>query len=153
MDLPPLSRLQTASVVLAAAGIVLGFLASLEIWLLPPLGAGWTALFHPLLLALGAAGGTVAARRGRELDEARWQVADDPLATRGEREHAHREAERERRLAATALLAGPVFLGYWLLYQTGPAGFPSWLLPGSALAGYFTAFVLANRRLGPERSF
>ncbi|HEX2254420.1 MAG TPA: hypothetical protein VHQ65_14220 [Thermoanaerobaculia bacterium] len=153
MTLPPLSRLQSAAIGLAAVGILLGFLASIDVWLLPPLAVGWTVLFHPLLLAVGAAGGTAAVGRGRELDAERWQVVDDALATKGERELAHREAERQRRLAATAFLAGPVFLGYWLLYQTGPTGFPSWLLPGSALLGYFAAFVLANRRLGPERSF
>lgn len=140
----PLQRLQTLAAAAAAAFGVLGFLASLDLRLLP-LGPPWLdLLLHPLLVAAGAAGAYLAALRGREIDRWRWEMVEDPLITSGEREEAHKEAERQRRHAGTAFLAAPVFLGYWFLYQL-PGDLSVWLLPGSALVGYAVGFAFAAR--------
>ena len=58
--------------------------------------------------------------RAREIDRERWEVVDDPLLTSGEREYAHKEAERERRWAGTVFLTAPVALAYWTAYQVTP---------------------------------
>jgi hypothetical protein len=147
------ARLPAAATALAVACGLLGFLASLELYLLPPFPAPLVWLAHPLLAAFGAAAGAAAVARGREIDRARWEVADEPLATSGERELAHKEAERQRRLAGTALLAAPVFVGYWLLYQVPAAGLAAWLLPATALVGWAVGYGVANRRAVPERRF
>lgn len=149
MERSRLDRLKTAAVAVAAVAGLLGFLASLG--LRPPLAPAWAAwLLHPALLALGAAGALVATLRGREIDRWRWRIVEDPLITSGEREEAHREAERQRRHAATAFLAAPVFLGYWGVYQVD-GDMVSWLLPASALVGYGAGFVVAARALPDEK--
>jgi hypothetical protein len=142
----PLRRLQTAAVAAAAAFCLLGFLASLDLRLLPagPPWLAWPA--HPLLALLGVACALAAALRGRETDRWRWQMVEDPMLTSGEREEAHREAERQRRHAATAFLAAPVFIGYWLVYQL-EGELLTWLLPAAALLGYAAGVVLAARLL------
>lgn len=147
------ARWQSLALLVAIAGLVLGFLASIGLLLFPVLPPGLLALAHPLLLALGFAGGRCAVVRGREIDAARWAVVDEPLATAGERQHAHKEAERERRVAAAVLLGAPVFLGYWWLYQFGAAGPGALALPVAGLAGYLAGFVDESRRGGPERRF
>jgi hypothetical protein len=147
-----LGRWQAAAVAVAVACGVLGFLASLDLYLLPPFPHPAVWLAHPLLAALGAAAGAAAALRGRELDRARWEVVDQPMITSGERELAHKEAERQRRLAATAFLAAAVFVGYWLLYQI-PGGLVAWLLPATALVGWAGGHTVINRRAGPERRY
>ena len=147
-----LGRWQAAAVAVAVACGVLGFLASLDLYLMPPFPPPAVWLAHPLLAALGAAAGAAAALRGRELDRARWEVVDQPMITSGERELAHKEAERQRRLAATAFLAAAVFVGYWLLYQI-PAGLVAWLLPATALLGWAGGHTVINRQAGPERRY
>ena len=148
-----LARWQSLALTFALGALALGFLASIGFLLLPILPAALLGIAHPLLAALGFAAGRAAVRRGRELDDARWAVVDEPLATAGEREHAHKEAEQERRVAATVFLGAPVFLGYWWLYQFGAAGPASWALPVTGLVGYVAGFVLENRRGGAERRF
>lgn len=148
-----LARWQSLALAVAIGALVLGFLASIGFLLLPILPGGLLALAHPLLAAAGVAAGRAAVRRGREIDDARWAVVDEPLATAGEREHAHKEAESERRVSATVFLGAPVFVGYWWLYQFGAGGPGAWALPVSGLLGYLAGYLFENRRGGPERRF
>lgn len=152
MNRPSLDRLQRLSVWVAFVAGLLGFLASIDLRLLPlgPAALAW--LLHPALFLLGAAAAVAGALRGREIDAWRWEMVDAPGVTAGEREEAHKSAERQRRRAGTAFLAGPVFLGYWMVYQLA-GELATWLLPASALAGYATGFLAAQRKLPPERSF
>lgn len=148
-----LQRWQSLALLAAVGSVGLGFLASLDLRLVP-VPPGWLLwLAHPSLAALGVAAGRAAVLRGRAVDEERWAVVDEPLATASEREYAHKEAERERRLAATTFLGVPVFLGYWWLYQFGAAGPGSWALPVTGLIGFITGFVALNRGAGPERRY
>ena len=145
-----LARLQTAAAWTAGACALAGFLTSVGASPLPA-GPAWLAwVGHPLLAALGAAGAVAGALRGRELDRWRWEMVADPRITSGEREEAHKEAERRRRHAATAFLAAPVFAGYWLVYQLA-GGLATWLLPASALLGYALGFLGASRWVPEEK--
>lgn len=115
-----LQRLEAADRVgwvLTASGALLGFLASIGVYWLPswPVGALWAVL--PALLLLGLAGGGMARWRLAAIDVRRWRIVADDLLTSGEREYAHHEAERQRRVSATAILAGPLAIGYWTAYQ------------------------------------
>lgn len=147
-----LARRQSLATGVAVAALVLGFLASIDFRLLPLLPWWLLPAAHPLLAALGVAAGRAAVRRGREVDAERWAVVDEPLATAKEREYAHKEAERERRVSATVFLGAPVFLGYWGLYQF-PPGPGAWALPIAGLAGYLAGFFFENRSGGPERRY
>jgi hypothetical protein len=84
----------------------------------------------------------VAVSRHRQIDQRRWEILADSALTKGERDYAHREAERQRRVAATAFGAAPVGLGYWMAYQMEAAGFTVFLLPASPLLGFALGFVL-----------
>lgn len=128
---------------------ILGFAASLGHGPLPPVPAGWTWPLHLVILLLGGGAAWVAARRQVELDRERFAFADDPHATKGERELAHKEAERAIRLAHTALLALPLALGYWLAYEFAPDA-TRWAraLPATALIGFAVGSLAARRRGG-----
>ena len=142
-----LERLQQAAIVVAVAAALLGFLASVGKKLLPPLAGSLAPFLHTLFLVAGASAGWVADRRHREIERRRWQVVEDPQLTSGEREWAHKEAERERRVAHTAFLLAPLFLAYWLAYQFSPgSGLFAGALPVSALAGYGLGWFVAGRK-------
>ncbi len=145
-----LARLVTLSGWTAILGGILGFLASLGHGPLPDLGPGWVWPLHLLIFALGCGAARCAALRQAEIDRERFGYANDPMATKGERELAHKEAERAIRLATTALLAGPLGLGYWLAYELAP-GSSAWgrALPASALLGFALGTLLARRRTPP----
>ena len=141
------ARLVSLAGPLAILFLVLGFLASLGHGPLPPLPAALVLPLHAALAGLGALAGIVAGRRQVEIDARRFEYAQDPHATKGERELAHKEAERAIRSAHTALIGAPLALGYWLAYEFA-AGAPPWAraLSASALVGYALALLLGRRR-------
>lgn len=151
--LPPAQR---AAFWVALGSFVLGFLASIDVLLLPrgePRSA-WIA--HGLLLLLGVLAGFATTVRGRQIDRWRWEILDDPLLTEGERELAHKEAERQRRSAGRAFLLAPLFLGYWMAYQLAGQGgegeLVTYLLIAPPLLGFALGLILTNRALGPEET-
>jgi len=148
----PLARLQTAAAAVAGVCGVAGFLASLDVFLLPPGSAAGAWAGHGLLALLGAVCGVGTVLRGEEIDAKRWAIVEDPLTTKGEAEYAHKDAEGQRRLAGTAFLAAPVFVGYWLLYQLRAEDLVTYLLPGTALAAFGIGVLVANRRTGAPRA-
>jgi hypothetical protein len=140
-------RLERASLLLAVVAGALGLATSAGC---PPVRLGdpaWAWALHPLLLAAGAAAGMATLLRGRDIDRRRWEIVEEPRLTKGEREYAHKEAERQRRHSATIFLLGPVLLGYWLAFQFRGQRehFLSDLLILSPLVGYL-AGLLGGRR-------
>lgn len=127
--------------------VVLGFAASLGHGPLPPLPAPWVAPLHLVLALAGFASGRVAARRQAEIEARRAEYLGDPHATKGERETAFKDAERDLRFAHMALIGAPLALGYWLAYELAP-GAPPWgrALPASALVGYGLSLLVGGRR-------
>jgi hypothetical protein len=97
---------------------------------------------------MGIVTGLAAAARFDEIDRNRWQVVEDPMLTSDERDYAHQYAERERRWAATAFLAAPLMLGYWMAYQLEGGGrrLEAQLLPLTAVVGSVIGFVTARLR-------
>ena len=81
---------------------------------LPPGGPGAAAWLHPLLIAVAAVSGLCFSLRAREIDGERWRIVEDSTITKGEREYAHREAEREKKVAGVVFLMAPLTLGFWL---------------------------------------
>lgn len=145
------SRLETAQSVAAAVAVtalLLGFLASIGLTLVPALtqGAFWPV--SVLLTLCGLAGGALTVARGKEIDRVRWELVEDPLITSAEREYAHKEAEHQRRWAGTVLFAAPVALSYWAAYllQAGTGQRASPLLALFPLAGYLTGLAAAHWR-------
>lgn len=157
---PHLETAQTVAGFAGGAGLVLGLLSSIDALPIPrgPEGVAW--ILHPLFFLLGVAGGVSAAVRGRQVDRRRWEVLEDPMLTDGERETAHREAERERRWAGTVFFMAPLFLAYWMAYQFGDedGGFGGGaegslvadLLILPPMIGFLAGLLLAQRALGPE---
>ena len=143
-----LERLQTVAAVLAVAALGLGFLASIGGHLLPLLGRPGLWVSAVALLAYGIFGGIATVLRAREIDRRRWEAVEDPLITSGEREYAHKEAERERRWAGTVFFASPIALSYWAAYQLAPdagLGAPP-LLAVVPLGGYLAGLLATYAR-------
>lgn len=146
--MPRLERLQTAASVAAVTGLVLGFFASIGLRILPVLSPAGFWVAAMLLLAAGAGGGHATVARAREIDRRRWELVEDPLMTSGEREYAHKEAERERRWAGIVFFTAPVALAYWAAYQLSAdaalAAPP--LLALVPLAGYLAGLLATHWR-------
>ncbi len=135
----------------AVACAALGFLTSAGCSPLPSLTAGAVPWLHPLLLLAGAAAGLASSHRGVEIDRRRWELLEEPLLTDGERQLAHKEAERQRRWASLAYLGAPLMLGYWLAYQVEGEGraLAAALLPVTAVLGSVAGLAWARLRERP----
>lgn len=147
-----LERAQRVSFWVAVVSATLGFLTSAGCRMLPEISSSWVGSLHGLLFVLGAVAGYLAVGRGREIDRERWRVAEDPSLTSGERDYAHKYAERERRGAVTSFLAAPLMLGYWLAYQVVGEGqnLAAQLLPATALLGSVAGWIGERFRKSPE---
>lgn len=143
----PLRKLQRVAFWMAVICAALGFLTSAGCQFAPWLPTDTVALFHVVLLALGGVAGYCACRRGVEIDRERWRIVEEPGMTSGERDYAHKHAERERRSASTAFIAAPLMLGYWLAYQIEGEGraLAAQLLPAAALVGAVIGWFVGRR--------
>ncbi len=141
-----LERLERAALWVAVVCAALGFLTSGGCLHLPSAPRAALGLLHPLLFLMGAGAGWAVVVRGRDIDRRRWQIVREDRLTSGERDWAHKEAERQRRWAGTSFLAAPVMLGYWLAYQVEGGGrlLAAQLLSVTALAGAVTGLVAAH---------
>jgi hypothetical protein len=139
-----LERFQKVALWVAVVCGTLGFLTSTGCQMLPdaPRQALW--ILHPFLFALGAVFGVAAHWRSEEIDRERWKVVEDPLLTSGERDWAHKHAERRRRGAGTAFLAAPLTLGYWLAHQIEGRGVAADLLAATAVLGAVAGLLAAR---------
>lgn len=144
-----LERLQKVSFWVAVVSATLGFLTSAGCGPVPEIPDSSVRLLHPLLLILGGIVGYLSVFRGDEIDRERWRIVEDPSLTSGERDYAHKYAERQRRLASTSFLAAPLMLGYWMAYQVEGDGqaLAAQLLPVAALLGSVVGVVVARHRV------
>ena len=101
---------------------------------------------HPTLFLLGCICGYLSVLRVKEIDRDRWTIAEDPSLTSGEREYAHKYAERERRWAAAAFGAAPLMVGYWWAYQVslGNDRLTAHLLPVTGIVGFAVGLVVGK---------
>jgi len=144
-----LERVQTFAAVAAVGGLLFGFLASIGVHVLPLLGRTGLWVIAAFLLAGGLFGGAATVLRAREIDRRRWETVEDPLITSGEREYAHKEAERERRWAGTVFFTSPIAISYWAAYQLAPdAGLAAPpVLAVVPLGGYLAGLLATYARL------
>lgn len=117
IDDTPTARLRRGAfwVTVGAAGLTV--LAALNLSPFPTRMPAVAAWLHPLVAAVGAAAGWLTMVRARELEAERWRVVADPDLTSGERQYAHKEAEREVRSAASGFLVAALAVAVWLAYQ------------------------------------
>lgn len=144
-------RWQVGAVAVAVTGGLLGLLTAGGCSPTPPGPPGLAGGIHVLLLLLSVAAGIAAFLRMREVETARWQAAQDPYATKGEREYAHREAESQRRMASTAFLLAPIGIAFWLAYVFESQGrfTPSDLFLITPVLGFLLTLMIAPRFLPP----
>lgn len=143
-----LERLEKASLTAAIVCGLFGLASSGGCRVVPEADPGWAWLGHAVLLLLGAGAGVATILRGVEIDRRRWEILADPLLTKGERDYAHKEAERQRRLAGTFFLLAPLFLGYWMSYQVhgGEGGrLVANLLGVTPLLSFFVGLLVGKR--------
>jgi hypothetical protein len=149
-----LERSQKIAFWVAVVCAALGFLSSAGCVRLPRLPSEAAVWLHPVLLVLGLLAGLAAVGRNAEIDRERWRVVEDPLLTSGERDYAHKRAERQRRWAGTAFISAPLMLGYWMAYQIEGEGrgLAAQVLPATALLGSVLGLLAARFiATGPEQ--
>ena len=139
-----LERFQKVALWVAVGCATIGFLTSTGCQMLPNAPRQALAVLHPVLFALGAVFGVASQRRSEEIDRERWKIVEDPLLTSGERDWAHKNAERKRRAAGTAFLDAPLALGYWLAHQIEGRGLAADLLAATAVLGAVAGLILAR---------
>ena len=134
---------------------VLGVLAATGASPIPHGTATVARWLHPLVIALGVIAGVISIQRAREIDLDRWRIVRDTALTSGEREWAHKEAERGMRSAATTLLLAACAVGAWLAYQTRTPGVitAADLLVATPVVGFGVGLIIGSRRypkIAPE---
>jgi len=141
-----LERLQRVSFWVAVVSSTLGFLTSAGCELLPNVPSSSLGFLHPFLFVLGGVAGYLSVFRSHEIDRERWRIAEDPSLTSGERDYAHRYAERQRRLASGSFIAAPLMLGYWMAYQVegGGEALAAQILPVTGLVGSIVGVLVAR---------
>ena len=105
---------QNVALLVAIGCGVLGLLTATGCPVLPAGDPGAAPWLHLLVILVGAVAGLSFSTRAREIDGERWRVVEDATITSGEREYAHREAEREKKSAGVVFLMAPLTLGFWL---------------------------------------
>lgn len=146
-----MSRLQGLERLSLAVAIVCGLLTLISAGGCPTFQVrepGWAWPLHLLLLAISAGAGVATMRRGVEIDRKRWEIVEDPRITSGEREYAHKEAERQRRWTGTVFALGPLLLGYWVAYQFRSSEVNvllTDLLGVTPLAGFLAGLIYGRR--------
>lgn len=143
-----LERLQRVSFWVAVGSATLGFLTSAGCRMAPEIPAAAIGHLHVSLVAIGAVAGYLSVFRSLEIDRERWRIAEGPSLTSGERDYAHRYAERQRRVASTSFLAAPLMLGYWLAYQVVGEGqsLAAQLLPVTGLMSAVVGCAVGRAR-------
>ncbi len=143
-----LERLQKSFFWFAIVCAVLGVVSASGCSPFPAIPPSSLSVLHPLLLVLGFIGGILSVRRGDEIDRERWSVAEDSTVTSGEREYAHKHAERARRWAGISFAGGPLMFGYWMAYQVGAEGnrLSANLLPVTGVAGFALGLLVGKLR-------
>ena len=147
-----LERAQRVSFWVAVVSATLGFSTSAGCRLAPEIPDASLGLLHPLLFLVGGIAGYLSVFRTHEIDRERWRIAEEPSLTSGERDYAHRYAERQRRLASTSFLAAPLMLGYWMAYQVEGEGqlLAAQLLPVTGLVGSVVGLLVARLKTGRD---
>lgn len=142
-----LERLQQAAIAVATVSAVLGFASSGGCHVLPAAAPSLVGPLHALLLALGIGAGWLTFSRAQQVERHRWRTVQDPLATQGEKEYAHKEAESQRRFAGTAYLLAPMGLAFWLANHFDLRGqfTLSDLFLVTPLVGFLVGFLVAYR--------
>lgn len=144
-----LEKLQRVAFWVAVVSATLGFLTSAGCTFGPDIPEKGMNLLYPVLVVFGTLVGYWSVFRGNEIDRERWRIAEDPSLTSGERDYAHKYAERQRRLATTSFIAAPLMLGYWMAYQVEGEGekLLAQLLPVAALVGAVAGMLIARLRI------
>ena len=142
-----LERLQKSFFWFAVACAALGVASGSGCSPFPELPPSSISLLHPLLLIVGIIAGMLSIGRGDEIDRERWKIAEDPTVTSGEREYAHKHAERKQRWAGISFAGAPLMFGYWMAYQVGVDGdrLYAHLLPVTGIAGFAVGLVVAGK--------
>jgi hypothetical protein len=105
---------QNVALIVAIGCGVLGLTTATGCTVLPEGDPGAAPWLHLGVIAAGAIAGLCFSFRARGIDAERWRVVEDATITSGEREYAHREAEREKKSAGVVFLMAPLTLGFWL---------------------------------------
>ena len=142
-------RCQNGALAVAIVTGALGLLAAGGCSVVPEGRPGLAGLIHVLLLGLSIGAGLLAALRTQEVETARWEAVNEPMATKGEREYAHREAESQRRGTSTIFLLAPLGIAFWLAHVFDTEGVFSLsdLFLVTPVLGYLLTLLIASRRL------
>ena len=152
-----MTRVQNVALIFAIVCGALGLATSTGCPVLPESGGDPVAPLHGLVILVGSLAGVIVTYRTRRIDEERWRAVADPVLTKGEREYAHGEAEREKKTAGIVFVMGPLTLGFWMAYHFGQeeAITAADFLTVTPLAGFGVGLAVGSwlnrgRGLGPD---